>query len=52
MPHFPAFHSLLEFKEILIRILEMSIVPKASRYVATVVSTKMQKSCVVVVQKM
>ncbi|KAK8830595.1 hypothetical protein WA577_004325 [Blastocystis sp. JDR] len=30
----------------------MSAIPKATRYVATVVSTKMQKSCVVVVEKM
>lgn len=30
----------------------MSVAPKAARYVATVVSAKMQKSCVVVVQKM
>lgn len=30
----------------------MSVVPKATRYVATVVSAKMQKSCVVVVEKM
>ncbi|KAK8793809.1 hypothetical protein WA171_002939 [Blastocystis sp. BT1] len=30
----------------------MSVVPKATRYLATVVSAKMQKSCVVVVEKM
>lgn len=30
----------------------MSATPKAARYIATVVSTKMQKSCVVVVEKM